>query len=226
MTMRILRTVIFGIVIGILGGCLVSIISVLGNRADDVRDAMAISDEVLRFHVRANSDSEEDQELKMKVKETVLNELKPLLKEASSPEETIEIIEENMELIKQVSQDVIYENGMSYGVDAYFATEVFPMKQYLDYIFPSGEYDALRIDIGEAKGKNWWCVMFPPLCFVDATHAVVGAEQEETLQYMLTEEAYNEIHQDLAKIDEDKEVKIRVKFKIVEEVKKRWQKKS
>ena len=115
-----------------------------------------VTSKVLRFHVRANSDSEEDQALKIKVKDAVIEKMEPLLKESKSLEESKEIIEEQMPYIEALSLAVLQTNGCTDQVSVYFSTEYFPVKQYGDLTFPAGEYEAVRIDIGEAKGKNWW----------------------------------------------------------------------
>ena len=177
-----------------------------------------VTSKVLRFHVRANSDSEEDQALKIKVKDAVIEKMEPLLKESKSLEESKEIIEEQMPYIEALSLAVLQTNGCTDQVSVYFSTEYFPVKQYGDLTFPAGEYEAVRIDIGEAKGKNWWCVMFPPLCLIDATYTEVPKESKEQLKEVVGEEEYNRLIPVEEGIKEGDTIKI--KFKIVEEIKK------
>ncbi len=148
---------------------------------------------IIRFHVRANSDRTEDQELKMAVKEDVMTLLTPLLSTCSNVEESRKIIVANLQNIYTVAVNTIIEQGYDYDVKVYLTEEEFPAKTYGDLTFPAGEYQALRIDIGAAKGQNWWCVMYPPLCFIDGSTVVVSKEGKEELREALTPEEYEEL---------------------------------
>ena len=145
---------------------------------------------ILRFHVRANSDSEEDQDLKMAVKEDVVAMLKPLLSDCKNVAESKNVVVANLQNIYKTAVNTITEQGYDYEVKVYVTEEGFPAKTYGDLTFPEGEYQALRIDIGEAKGQNWWCVMYPPLCFIDESTAVVSEEGKQELKEALTPEEY------------------------------------
>lgn len=145
---------------------------------------------ILRFHVRANSDSDEDQALKMAVKEDVVTMLKPLLSDCENVTESKNVIVANLQNIYTTAVNTIVEQGYDYTVKVYVTEEEFPAKTYGDLTFPEGDYQALRIDIGEAKGQNWWCVMYPPLCFIDESTAVVSEEGKEELKEALTAEEY------------------------------------
>lgn len=169
-------------------------------------------DKLIRFHVLANSDSEEDQDLKLKVRDGIIKYLQPMLKESKSLEESEEIILRESDNIKSIGENIIKENGYNYGVDVKLEYTNFPAKQYSNIVLPAGEYKALRILIGEANGKNWWCVMFPPLCFVDESNGVIDKETDEKLRSVLTEEEYDLIAED--SVEKTKNVKM--KFKIVE----------
>ena len=149
-----------------------------------------ISDSVFRLHVLANSDSIEDQELKYKVRDKLLTYMNSICKNTSSKEEAINIANSNISEFKKIAQDVIYENGYTYDVNVEIGNFEFPTKTYGDISFPAGNYDALRVTIGEAKGQNWWCVMFPPLCFIDVTSGVVPDESKEILKENMNEEDY------------------------------------
>ena len=149
-----------------------------------------ISDSVFRLHVLANSDSIEDQELKYKVRDKLLTYMNSICKNTSSKEEAINIANSNISEFKKIAQDVIYENGYTYDVNVEIGNFEFPTKTYGDISFPAGYYDALRVTIGEAKGQNWWCVMFPPLCFIDVTSGVVPDESKEILKENMNEEDY------------------------------------
>ena len=152
-----------------------------------------ISDQVLRFHIRAVSDKEEDQQLKLKVKTQVVSYLQWLLADCRSKESCEKKIEKNLDMIEKMSASICQKEGKSVKVHAYLTREEFPMKQYGDMIFPSGIYDALRVDLGEAKGKNWWCMMYPSLCMVDGVIEEVPLESKEELKRNLSEEAYDSL---------------------------------
>lgn len=152
-----------------------------------------IADELIRFHVRANSDSEFDQKLKLEVRDAVVAYLEPLLAGSDSVETSRRIIEANEFGITVTARNVIASKGLDYDVRAYFENAHFPTRTYGDITLPAGMYDAYRIDIGVAKGRNWWCVLYPPLCFEDATHAVLSDEARDTLKETLTEEEYRMI---------------------------------
>lgn len=149
-----------------------------------------LAEEVLRFHVLANSDSDKDQQLKMKVKEEVIAYMKQELPDAKSVEETKAWTGSHEKELEQVADRVICQEGYDYPVKAKLTKSYFPQKTYGDVTFPAGEYEALRIEIGKAKGHNWWCVLYPNLCFVDATNAVVPKKSKEKLKSVLDEEEY------------------------------------
>lgn len=134
---------------------------------------------VIRFHVRANSDTKEDQELKLEVRDAILNTIVTKFEDSTSLDESREIILENTETIATVSKEVIEKWGKDYPVNVVLREESFPIRKYGDLVFPQGDYEALIVEIGEAKGANWWCVMFPPLCLVDVTHSNAIEMEEE-----------------------------------------------
>lgn len=123
-----------------------------------------ITDTVFRLHILANSDSEEDQQLKLKVRDAVLEECSYLFEDCKNAEESASAANDNMDFINSVAQKTIAENGKDYSVKCEVAEMYFDKRIYESLTMPAGEYSALRITIGEAKGKNWWCIMFPPLC--------------------------------------------------------------
>ena len=167
-----------------------------------------ISNSVFRLHVIANSDSTEDQNLKYKVRDNVLEYMNSISNGVTSKEETIKIINEHKDDFYNIAINTIRENGFDYDVKINVGNFEFPTKNYGDISLPAGFYDALRIEIGEASGKNWWCVMFPPLCFVDVTSGVVDEESKELMQDNLTEEDYS--------IISDDSTEFKLKFKIIE----------
>lgn len=161
--------------------------------ADGAVDEGAPYSGILRFHVRANSDSNEDQELKLAVKEDVVTMIKPLLADCHTVAESKNIIVSHLQDIYETAVNTIVEQGYDYSVNVYVTEEEFPAKTYGDLTFPQGRYQALRVDIGKAEGQNWWCVMFPPLCFIDESTAVVSEEGKEILQENLTPEEYTDL---------------------------------
>lgn len=169
-------------------------------------------EKLIRFHVIANSDSDEDQELKLKVRDAVIAYLQPKLAKSSSIEESEAIITSEYNELEKISKDIISENGYNYEVKVGITLSNFPAKQYSNIVLPAGEYKALKIVIGEGQGKNWWCVMFPPLCFVNEDNGVIDKETDEKLKSVLTEEEYDLI----AQKDKKQSSKVKVKFKIVE----------
>ena len=167
---------------------------------------------LIRFHVIANSDSDEDQNLKLKVRDAVIDYLQPKLDLSSSIEESETIIKSEYKELENISKNIVLENGYKYDISVGIDYSTFPTKQYSNVVLPAGEYKALRIIIGEGKGKNWWCVMFPPLCFVDEQSSIIDTETDKKLREILTEEEYELIAQ-----NNKKQVnKVEVKFKIVE----------
>ena len=122
-------------------------------------------DEYLRIHIRANSNSDEDQAVKYLVRDKVVEYLTPVVGECESKSEAIEKINEKVLEISQVASKTLCENGYFYGGKAKLREENFPTRVYEDVTLPTGVYDALIIELGEGKGDNWWCVVYPPLCF-------------------------------------------------------------
>ena len=150
-----------------------------------------IASNIIRFHVRAESDSKEDQWLKLQVKEAVLAYISPVLSKSQSVDESRQLLYNESENIRNVAAATLRSLGDESDVNVYFENCYFPMKTYGDMTFPPGEYEAFRVDIGEAQGKNWWCVLYPPLCFVDAVYGEVPEESKEELKGGLTEEEYS-----------------------------------
>ena len=150
-----------------------------------------IASNIIRFHVRAESDSKEDQWLKLQVKEAVLAYISPVLSKSQSVDESRQLLYNESGNIRNVAAATLRSLGDESDVNVYFENCYFPMKIYGDMTFPPGEYEAFRVDIGEAQGKNWWCVLYPPLCFVDAVYGEVPEESKEELKGVLTEEEYS-----------------------------------
>ena len=176
--------------------------------ANAVSDDLA--DSVFRLHVIANSDSKEDQDLKYKVRDSILEYINKISVNCSSKDEIIDIAYENQEQLHDIAKEVIEENGYNYNVNIKIGNFEFPTKTYGDISFPAGNYDALRVEIGNASGQNWWCVMFPPLCFVDVTSGVVPDESKETIKDNLNNDEEYRIISDSESPD------IKFKFSLIE----------
>lgn len=163
---------------------------------------------VFRLHVIANSDADFDQNLKYIVRDNVIEYMKTICDEGISRQDYINIAYNNIDNIKKVAQDTIFNNGYNYTVNVSIGNFKFPTKTYGDVTFPAGFYDALRIEVGNAEGQNWWCVMFPPLCFVDVTSGIVPEESKETLKNDISAEEYDLITSNNSEVQ--------FKFKLVE----------
>lgn len=167
-----------------------------------------ISQNIFRLHVIANSNSESDQNLKYIVRDAVLNYINNISVGCTSKEEIIEIIKSHSQEIQNIAQETVYKQGFSYNVEIEIGNYNFPTKKYGDIIFPPGLYDALRIKIGKAEGKNWWCVMFPPLCFIDTSSGIVPDSSKEIMKDGLSREEYQLISANSSEV--------KIKFKVVE----------
>ena len=132
-----------------------------------------------------------------------------LCKDSNSKQEVIEIAQNNKEELQNIAQATVLDNGYDYQVNVKIGNFEFPTKNYGDISLPAGYYDALRVEIGNASGQNWWCVMFPPLCFIDVTSGVVPDESKEQLKENMSEEDY-------ALISDTDDGEMKFKFKILE----------
>jgi stage II sporulation protein R len=181
-----------------------------------------VKDSLIRFHVIANSDNEEDQNLKLKVKNKVIDYLYPYLNDSQSLDESRQIIKDRMEEVKKLAEEVIKDNNYEYGIQVELSRENFPDKSYGNITLPQGNYEAFRIIIGDGQGRNWWCVMFPPLCFVDESKAEVEYDKTENRMNSKKNNSNLEIesNSDVNKSEEldkqNNENDIQIKFKIVE----------
>lgn len=139
--------------------------------------------DLIRFHVIANSDTVYDQSVKLKVRDRVLNVVQPLLENAENSEDAGRILRNNRELINETANEVLKEENCGYTAETTLGTSLFPTKSYGDLTLAAGKYKACRIILGDGRGKNWWCVLYPPLCFVDIRDdtavAVVTTEKTE-----------------------------------------------
>lgn len=159
-----------------------------------------IAEKVLRFHILANSDSREDQDVKYQVRDAVLEWFSGSLPETDetdsgtgTKEAGLRFLAGHLREIEQIADQVLREQGMDYRAKAAVENCYFPERTYGDCTFPAGWYDALRLCLGEAEGHNWWCVLYPGLCFSDCLHAVVKEEEFADLRDVLTAEEYESL---------------------------------
>ena len=181
-----------------------------GQRQSDEAMAARIAPEILRFHVLANSDSDEDQQLKLRVRTLLLDSIYEKLGENASLDDTKEYVLANKDSLEQEAEDYMKAEGYDYPAHMEVTDCYFPTKTYGDMVFPCGTYDAVRVEIGKGKGHNWWCVLYPPLCFVDSTYAVVPDSSREILRESLDAADYQ------ALLKKQPEVHIRIRSKFLE----------
>ncbi len=209
-----IRIVIFTTLLIVIMGTMINCIYGQVNKINSLSDNY--KNKLIRFHVLANSDSDEDQNLKLKVRDELIQYLQPKLQNSKSLKESENIILEEKNNLIDICEKVIKDNGYKYTVDVQLGYSKFPAKQYSSVVLPAGEYKSLKVLIGEAKGKNWWCVMFPPLCFVDEKNNVIDEKTDKKLKEILTKEEYELIiEKDNVKVSQ-----LEIKFKIVEIIQK------
>lgn len=168
-----------------------------------------LSSNVFRLHIIANSDSEEDQNLKYIIRDELIDYMNSLCGNSSSKEETVDIVSNHINDFTQIANNIIQENGFSYFASVEIGNFEFPTKTYADISFPSGYYDALKVKLGDSKGQNWWCVLYPSLCFIDTTSGIVPDNSKEDLQNNLTSEEYQ-------LISDKSSTEINLKFRLIE----------
>jgi stage II sporulation protein R len=168
-----------------------------------------ISNSVFRLHVIANSDSDEDQNLKYIVRDNLINYMNKLTENITSKDEAIKLAKEHETDFYKIAKQTIEDNGYDYDVKIEIGNSYFPTKYYGDISLPAGYYDALKVEIGNSAGQNWWCVMFPPLCFVDMSTGIVPEESKQTIKENLPAEEY-------ALVSNSNDENINFKFKLIE----------
>ncbi|WP_028543897.1 stage II sporulation protein R [Paenibacillus taiwanensis] len=146
------------------------------------QDSSVIPSDAIRLRILAHSDSEQDQKLKREVRDRVVEQMNLWLGDSDLPQtraQAREWIQSHMDQLHEIAQQVVKESGKSYGVIAELKEVPFPAKIYGGRVYPAGRYEALRITLGEGKGQNWWCVLFPPLCFVDGEQGTAIAKASD-----------------------------------------------
>lgn len=170
-----------------------------------------IAGKIIRFHVRANSDTKADQELKLKVRDAIGTYMQPKLSGITDINTSRKVVEQNLKQVENTASGVIAAEGYTYDVKASLTVTDFPEKTYGPYTFPAGKYEALEVVIGKGGGHNWWCVMYPNLCFFNSTYEVVDQEAEKSLHQVLTQEEYQSLME---------QKNYQVKFALVERIQK------
>jgi len=187
----------------------VFLVMLFGYYAEKVNQDL--SDSMIRLHIVANSDSIDDQAVKYRIRDAVIGYMTDKVNGLKDKGNAVSFIKNHMDEIEQVANEVIAREGMKEYARVSFGKYPFPSKEYGNMILPAGFYDALKIEIGEARGQNWWCVMFPPLCFTEDTKGTLDEEYISLLKEELSEEELKIIIN-----DGDKEIPVEIKFKIVE----------
>lgn len=170
-----------------------------------------LSDSMVRFHVIANSDSTEDQALKLKVRDSVISEASKITEGTLDKAEAVYVLQSGNERLREAALRTVRENGYDYDVTVEYGNFFFPEKEYGNLSLPSGRYDAMRVKIGKAKGKNWWCVMFPPICITEDS---VEKLDEQALSYLKSELSEEEYEM----ITSGEKIPVVIRFRIVDAV--------
>lgn len=174
------------IIIALIFSVIVGSFSAFASECNDIRDS------VLRLHILANSDSAEDQALKLKVRDRILAETGNLFQDARDLKNAENKVSESLALVKQIAEDEIQKQGYHYDVNAELCNMFFNTRVYDGVTLPAGRYDAMRITIGEAKGQNWWCVLYPPMCIPAAqpTQELNDVLNESEMEIVTSEPKY------------------------------------
>ncbi len=165
-----------------------------------------IASQIIRLHVIANSDETADQTLKKEVKDQVVTYLRSKMNQAASIQAARQVICQEMDALKEIAEKKIRQEGYDYPVTVSLGTTYFPVKEYGDMVFPAGDYEALRVQIGESKGRNWWCVMYPSLCLVDGVYQTVPESSKDKLKQVLSTSEYQSL------VDGGEDVQFRLRF--------------
>lgn len=184
-----------------------------GRRQSDEAMADRIAPEILRFHVLANSDSDEDQQLKLEVRTLLLDSIYEGLGENGSLDTTKAYVLAHREGLEKEAEAYMKSKGYDYPAHMEVTDCYFPTKAYGDMVFPCGTYEAVRVTLGKAKGHNWWCVLYPPLCFTDSTYAIVPDSSREILRESLDAADYQ------ALLRKQPDVHVRLRLKLLDTLK-------
>lgn len=192
---------------------LTAFLIILASRtASEEALASRIAPQILRFHILAESDRAQDQDLKLGVKGLVLDYVHSQTGSDIGKEDLIIWIENNKTSIESIAEDWLADHGAAYPVNLEITRDYFPTKAYGDMVFPCGMYDAVRITIGKGEGHNWWCVLYPSLCYTDSINAVVPDSSKKTLSCLLAEKDYDALLPPDQRASESPQVRVRFKL--------------
>lgn len=192
------------------------LLTMIWVRQRDENLAASISPEILRFHVLANSNTNEDQQLKLEVKTLLMDTINRGLADGADKEDTCAYIRDHGEELELAAEAYIKKAGYDYPAKVELTNCYFPTKVYGDVVFPCGDYDAARVTIGEGRGRNWWCVLYPQLCFVDASYGTVPEASKLLLEESLSPDDYRALFQHRPDSDPQKPVRLSVRFKLLD----------
>lgn len=167
-----------------------------------------LENNIFRLHILANSDSNEDQSLKLKVRDNIISYLEEKCDNCKSKDDFINITSLNLENLKNIAENTIAEYDFNYSVKIEIGNFYFPTKHYGNISLPAGYYDGLKIKIGKAEGQNWWCSLFPPLCFTDISSGIIDEESEKDLKDNVSNEEFSVIS--------SSNTVYKIKFKLIE----------
>ena len=166
------------------------LLTMIWIRQQDENMAAALSPEILRFHVLANSNTDEDQALKLEVKSLLIETINRELPEHAGKKETCTYIETHSSELEELAETYMKNAGYDYPATVALTNCYFPTKAYGDIVLPCGNYDAAEVVLGDGRGRNWWCVLYPQLCFVNASYGVMPDASKALLLEALTPEEY------------------------------------
>lgn len=189
-------------------GCGLLLLAGAGRQQTEINGKLQQA--VLRFHVLADSDEPAAQEVKLLVRDVLLAEIQPLLAEAHDFTESRWILTEHTKELADAAAEILRQQGSSLPVRVELTRDWFPVKQYGNLVLPAGEYEALRVSIGRAAGENWWCMLFPELCFLEESYEM-REEDTGVLRQILTQEEFRQIWQ-------DDETRVKIRFWVWEQV--------
>jgi len=204
-------TVTLGILILSMLCAIISTSGLAGGIDDSAKiTAKELSNKLIRLHVIANSDSSEDQQLKLKVRDAIISALSSEFEHMDNINSSRRFIKDNLKYIEEIARQEIRSNGKDYDVKAIYGKFPFPVRTYGYVTLPAGEYEALRVIIGSGKGANWWCVLFPPLCFVDITQGQSEDEATAAMSKYFTEQELEAIKNHRATSNRAVEIRFKV----------------
>lgn len=172
------------------------------NQKVEANEPMVIPDEAIRLRILANSDSEKDQHVKRLIRDEVNAQITTWVQELTSVDDARDVIKSNLPALEAIAKEVMKEQGMNESIHVDFGKVSFPTKLYGQFLYPAGEYEAVLITLGEGEGANWWCVLFPPMCFLDFSNGeAIQSPMPEEEQPVEKKEVIESVAEEVAKVD-------------------------